>query len=206
MLSIAPGRSIFVSYPLVPWIGVMALGYAAGPWLELPVARRRSLSVKLGAALTLGFVVLRTLNHYGDPTPWSSQRSGLWTLLSFLNCEKYPPSLDYLLMTLGPALIAFGSIRFESPRLRFLIVFGQVPLLFYVLHLFVLRFTSLPVAFARFGPLAFAPPPRGTGASPELPLAVTYLAWLATLLLLYPVCRWYAALKATKRRPWMSYL
>jgi hypothetical protein len=79
-------------------------------------------------------------------------------------------------------------------------------LLFYVLHLFVLRFTSLPVAFARFGPLAFAPPPRGTGASPELPLAVTYLAWLATLLLLYPVCRWYAALKATKRRPWMSYL
>jgi len=206
MLALAPGHSVFVSYPLVPWIGVMALGYALGPLFELPLERRRSLSVKLGISLTLAFVLLRSFNGYGDPTPWSSQRSGLWTLLSFLNCEKYPPSLDYLLMTLGPALIVLGLVRFESPRLRFLVVFGQVPLLFYVLHLFVLRLTSLPIAFARFGPLAFAPPPRGTGASPELPLVVTYLAWLITLLLLYPVCRWYAAQKATKRRAWMSYL
>ncbi len=206
VLSIAPGHSVFVSYPLVPWIGVMALGYALGPLFELPVERRRSLSVKLGVSLTLAFIALRALNGYGDPSPWSSRGSGFWTLLSFLNCEKYPPSLDYLLMTLGPALLALGLIRFESARLRFLVVFGQVPLLFYVLHLFVLRFASLPVAFARFGALAFAPPPRGTGASPELPLAVTYLAWIVTLLVLYPVCRWYAGQKATKRRAWMSYL
>lgn len=206
MLSLAPGHTVYVSYPLVPWIGVMALGYALGPWLEQPIERRRASSVKLGALLTLAFVIVRALNGYGDPAPWSSQRSLFWTVLSFLNCEKYPPSLDYLLMTLGPALIAFGAVRFDSPRLRFLIVFGQVPLLFYVLHLFLLRFASLPVAFARFGVLAFSPPPRGTGASPELPLIVTYLAWLTTLLLLYPVCRWYADLKATKPRAWMSYL
>jgi uncharacterized membrane protein len=206
MLTLAPGHSIYVSYPLVPWIGVMALGYAFGPVLQLPAERRRAICVQVGVGLTLAFVVLRALNGYGDPAPWTSQRSGLWTVLAFLNCEKYPPSLDYLLMTLGPALVLLGLVSFESPRLRFLVVFGKVPLLFYVLHLFLLRFVSLPVAIARFGTLALAPPPKGTGASPELPLYVTYLAWLVTLLLLYPVCRWYAQLKATKRRPWMSYL
>jgi uncharacterized membrane protein len=206
MLSVAPGRSVFVSYPLVPWIGVMALGYALGPVLELAPERRRSVLVQLGAGLSLSFVLLRGWNGYGDPSPWTTQRSPLFTLLSFLSCEKYPPSLDYLLMTLGPALMLLGVATFSKPWQRFLVVFGQVPLLFYVLHLFLLRFSSLPVALARFGGLALAPPPKGTGASPELPLAVTYLAWLVTLLLLYPICRWYARLKATKRRAWMSYL
>jgi uncharacterized membrane protein len=206
MLTLAPGRSVLVSYPLVPWIGVMALGYALGPVIELAPERRRTLLVQWGAGLTLVFILLRAINRYGDPAPWHSQRTPLLTLMSFLNCEKYPPSLDYLLMTLGPALLLLGLASFAKPWQRFLVVFGKVPLLFYILHLFLLRFTSLPAAIARFGSLALKPPPGGTGASPELPLFVTYLAWLVTLLLLYPVCRWYAQLKATQRRTWMSYL
>jgi len=196
----------YVHYPLIPWVGVMASGYALGSVFQMEAGRRQRVLIALGASMVALFLALRLINAYGDPVPWTAQSDYARTLMSFMNVKKYPPSLDYLLMTLGPALIVLGAVRFDGPRLRFLVVFGQVPLLFYVLHLFVLRFASLPVAFARFGALAFAPPPRGTGASPELPLFVTYLAWLVTLALLYPVCRRYAELKATKRRAWMSYL
>ncbi len=202
-----PGRTFFVSYPLVPWIGVMALGYAFGPIVERPPAWRRSFCLKLGLALTLAFFVLRAVNHYGDPAPWSTQRSPVFTLLSFFNVEKYPPSLDYLLVTLGPALVLFAFAPALAARSRFLVNFGKVPLLFYVAHLFLLRYASIPVAVARFGTAAaFTPPPKGTGGSPEFPLIVTYLVWIVALLALYPLCRWYAHLKATKKAVWMSYL
>ena len=205
-VKLAPGHVALVSYPLVPWVGVMALGYAFGPVAERSPALRRAFCLKLGVGLTLAFVLLRTLNVYGDPKAWSSQRSAWFTLLSFVNTEKYPPSLDYLLMTLGPALILFALAPPLAKRLPFITVFGKVPLLFYVLHLFVLRYASIPVAVARFGARALVPPPKGTGASPELPLFVTYVVWAVTLAALYPICRYYAAVKATKRRWWMSYL
>jgi uncharacterized membrane protein len=202
-----PGHTFFVSYPLVPWIGVMALGYAFGPIVERPLAFRRSFCLKLGLALTLAFFALRAVNHYGDPVPWSTQRSPVFTLLSFLNVEKYPPSLDYLLVTLGPALVLFAFAPALAARSRFLVTFGKVPLLFYVAHLFLLRYLSIPVAVARFGTAAaFARPPQGTGGSPQFPLIVTYLVWLVALVALYPLCRWYARLKATKKAVWMSYL
>ena len=202
-----PGRTFFVSYPLVPWIGVMALGYAFGRVVERPLAWRRSFCLKLGLALTLGFFALRAVNHYGDPVPWSTQRSPVFTLLSFFNVEKYPPSLDYLLVTLGLALVLFAFAPELAARSRFLVNFGRVPLLFYVAHLFLLRYASIPVAVLRFGTTAaLAPPPKGTGGSPEFPLIVTYLVWIVALLALYPLCRWYARLKATKKAVWMSYL
>ena len=203
---LAPGHVALVSYPLVPWVGVMALGYAFGPVATRAASERRDFCLRLGLGLTLAFVLVRAVNVYGNPTPWSPQRAPWLTLFSFVNTEKYPPSLDYLLMTLGPALIVFALAPSLAKRLPFLTVFGKVPLLFYVLHLFLLRYTSLPVAVARFGALAIMPPPKGTGASPEYPLFVTYLAWAVTLAALYPICRYYAALKATKRRWWMSYL
>ena len=150
---------------------------------------------------------MRGLNVYGDPTPWSPQRSALFSVLSFLNCEKYPPPLDYLLMTLGPALVVFAFAPVLAPRSRFLVVFGKVPLLFYVAHLFLLRYTAIPVAVARFGfARTVVPPPRGVGGSPEFSLWVTYVVWLVTLALLYPLCRWYARLKAEKKAVWTSYL
>jgi uncharacterized membrane protein len=202
-----PDRNVFVSYPLVPWIGVMALGYVFGPIVEQPSERRRDFCLKLGAGLTLAFFVLRAVNVYGDPTPWTPQRSPIFTALSFLNVEKYPPSLDYLLVTLGPALALFAFAPKLAARSRFLVTIGKVPLLFYVAHLFLLRYTAIPLSVMRFGAAAaFAPPPKGVGASPEFPLWVTYVVWLVTLLVLYPLCRWYARLKATKKAVWMSYL
>jgi uncharacterized membrane protein len=202
-----PDRTLFVSYPLVPWIGVMALGYALGPSVEKRPERRAAFFVECGAGLTLAFFLLRALNRYGDPTPWSSQRSAVYTVLSFFNVEKYPPSLDYLLVTLGPALVLFAFAPRLAPKSRFLVTFGRVPLLFYVAHLFLLRYTSIPVAILRFGAsTAVIPPPKGVGGSPEFPLWVTYVVWLASLVVLYPLCRWYARLKATKKAVWMSYL
>lgn len=201
-----PGRTVFVSYPLVPWIGVMALGYGLGPLVAESPERRHKPLLYLGLGMTAAFVVLRLINGYGNPTPWSAQRSSVYTLLSFLNCEKYPPSLDYLLMTLGPALALFAVAPGLVSRARFLVVFGQVPLLFYVAHLFLLRYSALPLSIIRFGGAAFVPPPKGPAGSPELPLYVTYLVWLLTLLVLYPVCRAYARVKAQKKSAWLSYL
>lgn len=205
-LTLAPGRLVAVSYPLVPWVGVMALGYALGPTFELEAWRRRASLVRLGAFACVAFVVLRALNVYGNPTPWSAQSTPLLSVLSFLNCEKYPPSLAYLLMTLGPALLLL-ALAPRSPGLsRFLLVFGQVPLLFYLLHLLLLRYSALPVAWLRHGAQAFKVPPAGTAGSPELPVALAYAAWLVALVVLYPLCRRYARLKAAKKSTWLSYL
>jgi uncharacterized membrane protein len=206
ILTPLPGHSILVSYPLVPWIGVMALGYAFGPLVQRPQPERKEICVGLGLSALALFVLLRAANGYGDPTPWARQSSPLYTVLSFINCEKYPPSLDFLLMTLGPALLLLAAAPALSKRLPFLSTLGQVPLFFYVLHLFVLRATSLPVAMAAVGERAFLPPPAGTAGSPELPLGFSYAAWLATLLLLYPVCRWYARARAERRFAWSSYI
>jgi hypothetical protein len=131
----------------------------------------------------------------------------VFTLLSFLNCEKYPPSLLFLLMTLGPAVLALRLLD-GLPEERLpgaLLVFGRVPLFFYVGHLFLLRYASAPLAAARWGASAFQPPP-GHAGSPELPLWTAYLAWIAALALLALPCRWFAALKARRRDAWLSYL
>jgi uncharacterized membrane protein len=211
-LAPAPGRTVFVSYPLLPWIGVMSLGYALGAIFVRPLEQRRRLLLRLGLGACAAFVVLRALNAYGDPVPWTHQARGpVWTALSFLNCQKYPPSLLFLLMTLGPALCLLALLDrgpaapARAPLLRPLLVFGRVPLLFYVGHLMLLRYTSLPMGLHRWGAAGLKPPP-GHAGSPELPLAVTYLAWGLALLLLYPLCRWFAALKARRTDRWLSYL
>ena len=124
----------FVAYPLLPWVGVMALGFALGDVYAWDAPRRRRTLIAIGAAAILAFVVLRLANGYGDPQPWTGQATATFTVLSFLNVSKYPPSLLYLLATLGPALVMLAT--FESVRGRFaavIEVFGRVPLFFYVL-------------------------------------------------------------------------
>lgn len=204
-LTLAPGRQVLVSYPLVPWVGVMALGYALGSIFEMSALRRRAWLVRLGAGACIAFVLLRAFNGYGDPAPWSAQATPLRSVLSFLNCEKYPPSLAFSLMTLGPALLLLAFVPTRLRASRFLLVFGQVPLLFYVLHLLLLRYTAIPVAWLRHGANAFRMPPLGTAGSPELPLICTFLVWVTALLILYPLCRRYARLKATHRSAWLRY-
>jgi uncharacterized membrane protein len=207
-IPIGPQRVFFVAYPLVPWIGVMAAGYAFGALLLRPAALRRRTLLFLGGALTVAFVALRAANLYGDPSPWSPQASPGRTLLSFLDTTKYPPSLLFLLMTLGPAILALSLLeRVTGPAARLFTTIGRVPLFYYVLHLYLIHAAALAVGtLAGFAPGAFLRTwlslPEGWG----YPLPVVYLVWAGVVLALYPACRWFAAVKARRRDAWLSYL
>jgi uncharacterized membrane protein len=199
-VTLGEGVGVYVLYPLIPWIGVMAAGYALGPAMQLgPEARQRFL-LRLGAAVTLGFVLLRATNLYGDPAPWTVQETWLSTMLSFLNCEKYPPSLLYLMMTLGPALMLLAA--FEHARGAFahvLAIFGQVPFFFYVVHIYLIHSLAVAAGVAMTGTLTNTP-------TIGLSLVGIYLVWLLVLVLLYPLCRWFAGLKQRGTGWWWSYL
>ena len=198
----------FVAYPLIPWIGVMALGYVLGALYDLDPEHRCRQWVRLGVAALALFVLLRFTNAYGDPQPWSAQANAIRTLLSFLNVEKYPPSLLYLLLTLGSGMLALAA--FENARGRFaelVCTLGRVPLFFYVLHIALAHLAAGLVALAAgFGPSVltniFVFLPEGWGFD----LPVVYLAWVLVLATLYPACRWYAEVKQRRTDWWLSYL
>lgn len=200
LVQLGEGASVYVLYPLIPWIGVMAAGYALGPVMQLEPEARRRLLFRLGAALTLGFVLLRASNIYGDPASWTVQAAWPATVLSFLDCEKYPPSLLYLMMTLGPAMMLLAL--FEHARgtfARVLTTFGQVPFFFYVVHIYFIHVIAVATGFVMTG--AFTSNPTiGIG------LPGIYLVWLAVLILLYPICRWFASLKERGTGWWWTYL
>jgi uncharacterized membrane protein len=223
----------FPFYPLIPWVGVLAAGYAFGAmFLMQPPERRREL-LGLGLALTLLFVALRYSNLYGDRAdmkpdwrtpasttvtgPWSPHKDGpLYTVLSFINCQKYPPSLVFLLMTLGPAIFALGLFdRPAGPIGRFFITYGRVPLFFYIPHWFLLKLFDIALAYYQFGSadwLFREPPPPGapyTDVPPQYghnPLWAAYLVWAIVVLLMYFPCRWFADVKRRHKAWWLSYL
>jgi uncharacterized membrane protein len=183
-----------VLYPVIPWIGVMAVGYAFGPLLEGgPAARTRRLTW-IGLGITLGFVVLRATNWYGDPTPWRAPHA----VLSFLDTEKYPPSLLFLMMTLGPAIALLPRLERLAPtRLgQVVAVFGRVPFFFYIVHIYLAHVLGILLTFAVTGSR------RGDGFD----LWVVYAVWLVAVTALYPLCRWFAGVKARRRSAWLSYL
>jgi uncharacterized membrane protein len=209
------GPAVFVAYPLVPWIGVMAAGFCAGRVYRLPPELRRTVLIRLGLALTIAFVVIRGLNVYGDPRPWTPQPRPLFTLLSFLNCTKYPPSLSFLLMTLGPAIAFLGWIDRSRPGERHpLVVFGRVPFLYFMLHIPLIHLAAIALTWLRYGaaPFLFVPPPTLGTPRQTFPsdygwsLWVVYAVWLGVVLALYPVCLWFARLKARRGNWWLSYL
>ncbi len=211
------GTTVLVGYPLVPWIAVMALGFCAGPLFLLDRAERRRHLALAGAAAIAGFVVLRTLDGYGDPAPWTRQASPVFTALSFLNTTKYPPSLDFLLMTLGPALLALAWLdRLVLEPANPLLVFGRVPLFYFVLHFYAAHAAAALLALVRYGSGAwifvFHPVPAMGGPAALYPpgfgydLWVAYLVWAAIVVGLYPLCRRFARLKATRRDWWLSFL
>ena len=147
-----PEHVVFVAYALVPWVGVTAAGYGLGQGFCRESARRKMFLLRLGAGLTAAFIVLRCVNRYGDPLPWSTQKSAVFTMLSFLNTNKYPPSLLYLLMTLGPALLFLGAVDAGTPSwLRPALFFGKVPMFYYLLHIPLIHLIALIVCYARYG-------------------------------------------------------
>jgi uncharacterized membrane protein len=207
------GFTFGTGYCLVPWIGVMAVGYGFGRLFQLDPPPRRRRFFQLGVAITLGFIILRAANVYGDPRPWAEQSSALWTFLSFLNCTKYPPSLSYLGMTLGPAILALAV--FDGPlgrSARPVVTFGRVPLFFYLLHIPLIHGGAAICDYVRFGwsPLATGGPwevrPETVPASYGVSLPVVYAIWVCVLLILYPPCRWFAKVKRRRRDAWLSYL
>ncbi len=207
--------SVLVAYPLVPWMAVMAAGYCFGPVLRWDPTRRRRFLVRLGLALSAAFVLIRALNIYGDPFRWSVQSSKIFTLFSFLNCTKYPPSFLFLLMTLGPALIAMAWLeRRQLSANNPVIVFGRVPFFFFVIHLAVIHALAILLGFLRYGRASFLllPAPSMGSMRKIFPpdygynLWVVYAVWIAVIVMLYPLCRWFAQLKQRRKDWWLSYL
>ena len=209
---VAGSYVLVIAYPLVPWIAVMAAGYCFGQVFLLPAPARRRILLRTGAAMTVAFVVLRAINVYGDPSRWSAK---LHPVLSFLNCTKYPPSLDFLLMTLGPALLCLAWFDgLEWKLANPLIVFGRVPLFYFVIHFFVAHALMVAMSAIRYGRLSFlfGPLPNMGGDRKLFPpglgydLWVVYVVWASVVLALYPLCRWFAGVKARRRDWWLSYL
>jgi len=204
------GIYVYVSYPLIPWIGVMAAGYALGPIFTRPAAERTRALVAIGLAAVALFVFLRATGVYGDPAARLTYGDALPTILSFLNCEKYPPSLVFLCMTLGPALLMLAAAeRARGPVAAWLVTLGRVPMFYYVAHLFLIHLLAVVHSWLATGgvgwlfhglPIRTKPPNYG------LPLPLVYVVWLAVVAALTPACRWFAALKQRRTDWWLSYL
>ncbi len=194
-------------YLLIPWMGVMAAGYGFGSMLTLDRETRRKNVFFLGISLIVMFFLLRYSNKYGDPSPWSIQDRPGMTIPSFLNCTKYPPSLCYLLMTLGPSITLIAIFDQPlSPILRPILTFGRVPMFFYFMHILLIHGGVVLLDLIRFGqsPLGI----NGPGVTPEtfakwpnygVSLPMVYVVWIAVVVILYFPCRWYAGVK--KRHP-----
>jgi uncharacterized membrane protein len=195
-------------YPLLPWLGVMLLGFGAASLFErAPDARKRAL-LAWGVGITASFIVLRFIDGYGDVNHWQSQERGVATLIDFLNTSKYPPSLLFLAMTLGPAAIfcAYAE-RMRGVVKDSLVMFGRVPFAFYVAHFYLLHLLSLLLGALQGIPVAQLltfPPfyPPGYGVS----LPVVYAVWALVIALLYPFCRWVADVKARSGAWYLSYV
>jgi uncharacterized membrane protein len=209
------GRALFVAYPLIPWIGTMALGYCFGTLYtnSYTTQHRRNILLYLGGGAILLFVVLRWTNLYGDPSPWTVQSTPLYTFLSFLNTTKYPPSLLYLLMTLGPAILFLAVAEREpAPYARTVIVYGRVPMFYYLMHIYILHAIAVIAAVATGFPASTMVLDIWVSMSKELSgygfgLGTVYLIWAGVVIGLYPLCRMYEAYKRNNREKlWLSYI
>ena len=214
-IELTPGVAAFVPYPFVPWLGILLLGYCLGAWYTkgFDSGLRRKLLMRTGLFALLLFVILRYFNLYGDPSPWSEQKNAVYTFLSFLNVTKYPASLLYMLLTIGPVLMALAWLeKVKAPALQPFGVIGRVPLFYYILHFYLLHLAALTLYMLNTGKglseidfhfnAGFGGLPQGYG----YPLVAAYIAWLLVVALLYPFCKRYNHYKSTHKHWWLSYL
>lgn len=209
--AISPNFAVLVAYPLIPWLGIMLVGYAIGPLFEQPLPYRKRTLALLGCGALALFVLLRFINFYGDPALWSVQKQATFTLLSFINVSKYPPSLLYCLLMLGIALLVLALADGMTNALtRVLMVYGAVPMFYYIIHWYLIHSIMLAMAFMQGFSLADIEPvpfnfgrPKGAGVS----LEVVYLIWFGLVVALYPLCRWYGRYKAANpEKGWLRYV
>ena len=207
--------AVFIVYPLLPWMGLMMLGYCLGNWYTstYSATKRKKLLIGSGLFCWALFILLRIPNLYGEPNPWDWHTTPSMSMLSFINVSKYPPSLDYVLITIGFALLFLGL--FETLRGKIseaITVIGRVPMFYYILHIYLIHFLAMLAAgLTGFNPfdmvtdqfISMIPTLKGYGFS----LPVTYLIWILVVVLLYPFCRWYNRYKSSHRHHWwLSYL
>ncbi|MGZ8518031.1 MAG: DUF1624 domain-containing protein [Chitinophagaceae bacterium] len=211
-----PGHFAVIVYPFVPWLGVMMLGYCTGIFFspQFSAEQRRKIIFRLGIALILFFVIVRFINIYGDPVAWTVQKNGLFTFLSFMKVNKYPPSLLYLCITIGPALVLLSIMeKFKNGFTNIMVVFGRTAFFYYIIHIYLIHLLATIVFFAKGHsmqdalnsmqnlPFMFLIPGEGYN------LPVVYGIWAFVIILLYPICKWYDKYKTRhKEKWWLSYL
>jgi uncharacterized membrane protein len=208
--------TIFSIYPLLPWLGIMMVGFSLGKLYSksFDAEKRQKVLLQLGFGAIALFVILRFINAYGDPAPWGVQKNGLYTFMSFLNTTKYPVSLMYTLMTLGPVLVMLSlmeKIKWTS-LLKPFEVFGRVPMLYYILHFYIIHTVSIFLFMNKTGKsfseldFHFNKSFGGLTSEAGYSLAWTYFAWISLVVVLYPVCKWYNRYKSTHTNWWLSYI
>ena len=210
------GKStVSVHYPVLPWIGLMALGYAVGTFYtqNFNAEKRRRWLLGIGAGAIALFLLLRGFNLYGEPTQWASQNSAIFTIMSFLNTTKYPPSLHFLLMTVGPALIFLASSERLSQRIAApFVAFGRVPFFFYIVHLYAIHTLAiLAIVYKGYDWHAYILSATGIRSGTLINfgfgLEAVYVIWILLLISLYPLCKWYQRYKENNpSKWWLSYL
>jgi uncharacterized membrane protein len=212
VLQVTPNFTFAVLYPIIPWLGIMLAGYGCGQLFMLEENKRRKTLFVIGVSLLAFFTIFRFTNFYGDPSPWSVQKSPAFTFLSFINISKYPPSLLYTTVTLGIMFIILAlADGVRNGFIRFISVYGKVPLFYYILHWYLVHSLMFALMFFQgfswndlpFGPFMFGRPVTGSGVG----LPYIYLIWAFVVLSLYPLCRWYARYKAEHReKKWLRFL
>ncbi|QMU30084.1 DUF1624 domain-containing protein [Adhaeribacter radiodurans] len=212
IFQVTPQLTFFIGYPLIPWLGIMLIGYAVGPLFALPIAQRKRFFLRAGLATLVFFALLRFSNVYGDPRGWEMQKADLFTFLSFINTTKYPPSLLYSCMTLGILFLIIWLVDgIQNKVVQIINTYGKVPLFYYILHWYLLHLTLLAMVFLQgfhwedlqFGTFQFGRPKQPSGV--ELP--IVYFIWLSVVVALYPLCHWYQNYKATHpEKTWLRYL
>lgn len=206
-------HTIFImGYPPIPWLGIMLVGFASGSFFELPEEKRKNIFLKIGMATLLLFALIRSINIYGDPAQWSSQKDVLFTFFSFVNVTKYPPSLLFCLVTLGIMFLIFAFAETMKGRvIKIVSVYGKVPLFYFLVHFYLIHLTTIALMFLQgfnwsqmdFDSGTFG---RPKGIESGVPLWTIYLIWIAVVLILYKPCLLYGKFKAENKQWWLKYI